>query len=188
MSRTYIDEGDDRRPGGGAGPVAGRGILVVAILAAIGVLLLWQALDGPSGTTAAPPGETTSTTADPAGTTSVVETTTTTAAAPVPLDPAGVKVVVANAAGINGAAGAMTDILKGRNYTTLDPTTATVKNQAVTAVYFTNPDSASAAAQVAADIGAEATLVALVPADVPVQASAFAEAMVLVVLGQDLAA
>lgn len=163
---------------------------MVAILAALGVLLLWRALDGPADTSAGGGGggsgteQTTTTSVDPSATTAPTVPPSTTVA---PVEPATVRVVVANAAGVNGAAGAMTDTLKGLNYVTLDPTTATVRDRATTAVYYVTPESAAAAAQVAADIGGDPAAVAAVPADVPVQAAAFADAMVLVLLGKDLA-
>ncbi len=172
---------DDRPFGGGtSGPVAGRGILLVAVIAALGVLLLWRALDNP------PPGDSvvagTTTTVAETTTTLVPETTTTSLA---PVDPAGVKVLVANAAGVQGAAGRMTDALKAKNYVTLSPTTAQQKDLAATVVYYVDGNQA-AAQQVAADIGAAATAVQLItvppPAGVDIK-----DAVVVVLLGRDLA-
>lgn len=173
---------DDRPVGGGAGgPVAGRGILLVAVIAALGVLLLWRALDNPA------PGDT----VVAGATTTVAETTTTlvppetTTTTPAPVDPAAVKVIVANAAGVQGAAGRMTDSLKAKNYVTLSPTTAQQKDLAKTVVYYVDGNQA-AAQQVATDIGAPATAVQLItvppPAGVDIK-----DAVVLVLLGQDLA-
>lgn len=173
---------DDRPGGGPGGPVAGRGILLVAVIAALGVLLLWRALDNPApgdtvvaGTTTTLPAETTTTLVPP-------ETTTTTLA---PVNPATVKVIVANAAGVQGAAGRMTDSLKAKNYVTLSPTTAQQKDLAKTVVYYVDGNQA-AAQQVATDIGAPPTAVQLItvppPAGVDIK-----DAVVLVLLGQDLA-
>jgi hypothetical protein len=171
----------DDRPGGGAGgPVAGRGILLVAGIAALGVLLLWRALDNPAPGDTVVAGTTTTvaetTTLVPPGTTTTTLTT---------VDPAAVKVIVANAAGVQGAAGRMTDSLKAKNYVTLSPTTAQQKDLATTAVYYVDGNQA-AAQQVATDIGAPATAVQLIPVPPPAGVD-IKDAVVLVLLGQDLA-
>ena len=113
-----------------------RGIVLIAAAVVLGLFLLRALEDSapsdvataPTGTTAAPGDESTGTTAAEGG-----ESTTT--AAPVRL-PAEVVVRVANAARVQGAAGARTEQLAAAGYQTVDPTNAPGEPLAATQVLF----------------------------------------------------
>lgn len=140
--RHSSSTGDFARSAGGAGA---RGLVVVLIAVVLGVFLLARALDDPltvetssgstggGGGTATTTAETPSTTsADGTATTAVpttdaegneIPTTTTdlTAARP----PSQVKIQVANAARVSGAAGSQTQSLQALGYATGTPTNYT---------------------------------------------------------------
>jgi hypothetical protein len=106
-------------------------------------------------------------------------TTTTVASRP----PANVPVLVANGAGVTGAAAAFTARLQAAGWTTLTPTNATIMVTS-TRVYYVAGQESSAAA-VASDLHLPPTAVAPYTTAAPV--SSIGTADVLVVLGPDLA-
>jgi hypothetical protein len=129
----------------------------------------------------------TPTTVAPAPTTTVPPTTTTT----IPLVTDGATVVIANASGINGAAGRMTDAIEGAGFTVGEATSSSdaVGQLETTQVYY-DPDAAAAQA-VAESVrallgGGDIELVELgVPA--PVESGDIGDATVLVMMGNDVA-
>lgn len=136
-----------------------------------------------------------STLPSPASTTTVVRATSTTATPTTTTTIAyvtkGAKVVVANASGINGAAGRLTDRLKAVGFGTGEATNAsdTVGQLGATQIYY-DPDSADAKA-VAESLkqalgGGDIELKELgVPA--PVTSGDIGDATVLVLMGNDVA-
>lgn len=158
---------------------AGRGIALVAVVAALVAAVLAFGFDDDDTTVSAGGTTTTAptTTAPPdAG------TTTTAAATSVPA--AGdAKVIVANAAGVSGAAGRMGETLKGAGFTVVGATNASPK-VSTTIVYFTEGFQSQATA-VAAAIGVDAGNVKLMPTPAPV--ADLQGANVLVLLGTDKA-
>jgi hypothetical protein len=97
--------------------------------------------------------------------------------------PANVPVLVANGAGVTGAAAAFTARLQAAGWTTLTPTNATIMVSS-SHVYYVAGQEPSAAA-VAADLHLPPTAVAPYTTAAPV--SSIGTADVLVVLGPDLA-
>lgn len=158
------------RPPASNAALAGRTIVVVLIAAAIGLLILKNAYDDSSVSAVE------NTTTSSSSTSVLPETTTTT------VNMAGVKIIVANAAGVSGAAGRMSTQLQGLGYSVLEPTNATSKGLDTTFVYHIEGFEQQAA-KVAADIGAQPGGLfpgaSLVP-DI-------GDANVIVVLGTDLA-
>ncbi|MDE0927443.1 MAG: LytR C-terminal domain-containing protein [Acidimicrobiales bacterium] len=143
-----------RSKGGGLGPsnaaAAPRGVLLIVVAVALGVLLLWKGL-GASEFAVTPAAEetVTTTTADVTTDTGVdgepttvtgidgepIETTTTTLFPTVTaLPPNEVTVLVANGSGIGGAAGTITDLLKPEGYVTLAP--ANAEPTGVSGIYY----------------------------------------------------
>lgn len=165
---------DDTRPN-----VTGLVLIGAAVL--IGLVLLlkgFQQEDGLISTAGPEDGrETTTTQAGPP----VVppEVTTTTAAAAV--DPASVTVLVANASGGSGVAGANASKLNAAGFTRTD--TANADNRPTSIVYFT-PGNDAAANAVATALGIPATSVQALPSPPPIDTRG---AAVVVLIGADLA-
>jgi len=184
-----------RRPpaksSGGGAPMGSTISIVIAVVAVVvGFIILRNINDtGDAGSPSIPD----ITTPDSTGTTesSVVDTATTSAlpvTTAVPTFTA--KVVVANASGMKGAARAATDSLSQVGFTMGDPTDAAGPEKviAVTKVYYLAGGEATAAT--AAQYFSSATsqiLTAPMPAAVPVSAGNIGDALVLVMVGTDLA-
>src|SRR5690606_17084041 len=138
-----------------AGAAAGRGVLLVVLALAIGVLLLARALDdgdetaveAGSGAATTAPADDASTTAPPTETTAPPAT-----APPVTHPPAQVKVLVLNGRAVQGIAGANNDVLLTQNFNTLSPDNAP-SPVAATMVTYVDPAYAPDAASVAAVLG-----------------------------------
>ena len=158
----------------------GRGVLLLAIALVIGIVLLNAVDDQPPGTdlAASSGGQSEGSGDEAAATTTTVPTTTTVAARP----PAEVKVIVANASDVKGAAGTANDQLKAAGYNGLSPTNAA--KVAESSVYFTAGYDKEAAA-IAATLGLPATSIKPLPTPPPVDPKT---ANVVVVLGADHAA
>ena len=185
--RYAATDGSFARSAGGAGA---RGLLLLAVALLIGVVLL-------NATDADPPGTSVSAQGDrdagdggaatdegdedgdaaTAPTTTVAPTTTLPARAP-----AEVKVIVANASEVKGAAGGGRTALVNAKYNVLAPTNATAA--ATSSVYFI-PGYDRDAAGVAAALQLPANLVKPMPAPLPFDTKG---AHVAVVLGADHAA
>ena len=167
--------------GSGASPVGSTAAIIIAVLAVVGGFLILRSLRDDSGT-AAP--ETTM-----APTTAVATTAVQTTAPPttLPVVKEGATVVVANASGVNGAAGQLTTALEGDGYTMAKATNATAKAD-VTTVHYNpaNPNALAVATTLAATLGGAA--VSEVPSVAPVEGGALPTGVdVLVVLGADKA-
>jgi hypothetical protein len=167
--------GDDAR---GSGTVKGALLIFVAVAIGIGLLANSFAA-GSSGGGGAPPivdGVTTSIASDTTGTTGAPTVG--------PHTPALVKVYVLNGSGLVGVAQEATDILNGRNYTTIPPANAPSKVPA-SRVYFLESYQADAEA-IAGLLGLVATAVEPMPAAPPI--TDLAGANVVVILGPDFEA
>jgi hypothetical protein len=168
-----------------AGAAAGRGVLLVVLALAIGVLLLARALDD-DGSTQVEAGSGTATTA-PADTATTVPPTETTAppdtTPAVTHPPAPVKVLVLNGRAIQGIAGANNEVLLTQNFNTLSPDN-TPQPVPATQVTYVDPAYAPDAASIASLLG--------IPPEAVVQADTGTAlgidtkgANVIVVLGTD---
>jgi hypothetical protein len=150
--------------------MAGRGLFVVVVAGAIGLLILKNGFA--DGSTSTSPTTTTTvhatTTTRPGGTTTV------------PPNPAAAKVLVANGSGVKGAASKVSTFLKGKNIATLTPTDATKSNYPATVVYYVNGFQSQANA-VAQQLGGQ-KVGGVVPTPLPVKS--LGDANVLVVVGK----
>jgi hypothetical protein len=165
------------RPTRSASPV--RGVVLVAVAVVIGFFVL-RALDD----TGAGPGVTTSPDAtDPAaeGGEGGEDAATDTTAAPEARPPGEVVVLVANASGVQGAAGAQTEALQGGGYQVLPADNA--PNQVQTTQVLPTAGYEAEAAVLATLMGASDAVEAM-PDPPPVD---LAGANILVLLGPDLA-
>jgi LytR cell envelope-related transcriptional attenuator len=148
-----------------------KGIAVVAVAVVLGVIILWRVpRSGGAGSAA------TTTTAAP---TTTVAVTTTTAVA----NMTGVNVLVANAAGVTGAAGKVANTLKGSGMTTLPPGNAVQTGLEKSAVYYADGYQAQAD-KVAQTLGLPA---ATGPIDATQIKGGAQGAQVVVIVGKDLA-
>lgn len=109
------------------------------------------------------------------------DSSTTTTEAPLP--PSEVKVLVANASEVDGAAGVQSNDLEALGYVTANPTNAQ-ELVPTTVVYFT-PGFQAEAEELATQIGADPAVVAPLPTPAPVADMQLSD--VLVVLGPDVA-
>lgn len=183
--RYAADDGSFARSAGGAGA---RGLLLLALALLIGVVLL-------NATDADPPGAVVSARGDsdtpsgngsssdaaggPSATTAVPATTTTTAApARAPKD---VKVIVANASAVRGAAGNVKKVLDPAGFNVLSPANSAAVPE--TSVYFT-PGYEPDAVAVAKVLTLPGTTVKPLPAPAPFDTKG---ANVAVLLGADQA-
>ena len=173
---------DDGSFGRSAGAAMGRGILLLAIALVIGIVLLNATDDQPPGTDLAS-GPRGSDSSDDGGTAAPASTTTTppTTAPVAARNPAEVKVLVANASDVRGAAGGARTKLLEAKYNVLSPTDSPTKG-AQSSVFFTAEYQADATA-VAAALGIPADLVKPLPTPAPVPD--LKTANVLVLLGTD---
>ena len=162
-----------------AGAAMGRGVLLLAIALVIGIVLLNATDDQPPGTHVAAGSRSGDSSGDnrdkPKVTTTIGPTTTTLPAR----QPADVKVIVANASDVKGAAGKATEQLKAAKYNALAPANSTKLD--ASAVYFTAGFDREAAA-VATALGLPAPSVKALPTPPPVDVKT---ANVLVMLGVD---
>lgn len=179
----------DRTPP--APTIAARGVVLVVIAAALGAFLLAKGLDGPSSADVnANPGA-----GGPAG---VVQTTTATTVAPattttaVPVYDPTVRVLVVNASGVQGAAGALTERLGGE--LGILPGTPTDQPDGVpdidqTHLYFTSPEAEPSARAIAAYLSSPTTTVPVdpLPSTELIKDGDTQGAGVVVMLGRDLA-
>ncbi len=171
------------RPSGGSGasPVGSTAAIIIAVLAVVGGFLILRSLRDDSGTAS------TGTTMAP--TTAVATTAAPTTAPPttIPVVKEGATVVVANASGVNGAAGQLTTALEGDGYTMAKATNATSKTEITTVHYHpANPNALAVATTLAGTLGGAA--VSEVPSQAPIEGGALPTGVdVLVLLGSDKA-
>jgi hypothetical protein len=153
----------------------GRGVLLLGLAVIIGVVLL-------NATQAAPPGAnlTSKRSSSHGSVTTTTAVTTTTLALRAPKD---VKVVVANASGIKGAAGKVSDLLKPPGYNVLSPTNAS-PNSKESSVYFAATFEREAAG-VAQLLQLPSTTLKAMPTPAPI--ADLRGAQVLVIVGTDMA-
>jgi hypothetical protein len=120
MSRHGGSDSDVAR-GAGTAALKGAGLVLLAII--IGIVLLQVVDDGePSGSTApTPKPKATTTTVKKSGTTKT--TTTTKAPTTPPREPSQLKLIVLNAGAPTGAAGQLSNALKGKGYTNQEAAT-----------------------------------------------------------------
>jgi len=168
------------RQGSGGRSAAGRSIIIVAVAVILGLLILNRGFgDDSAGST----GSTTATTAKPASTTATV-TTTTIATTTTTVSLATATVLVANGAGVKGAAGKLTDNLAVLGIKVIRPAVDAKSQQAATVVYFVANPGADAQAKVLATYLGAGVQSAAMPAVLPV--AALAGATHVIVLGTDL--
>lgn len=193
--------------GSSAGGAAVRGAVVIGIALVIGFLLLQQGVgdddllveseaasnasetgttgggdgDGDTGTDTGESDTGTTASTDPSNAGSVPAPVTT---LPAPRPANEVKVVVANAASIAGAAGRATEELRALGYTTLEATNADEAADTSTLLYAEGYESEALA--MAAEIGLDPANIAPMPDPVPVSEPP-AEANLVLLLGRDLA-
>ncbi len=167
-----------------AGGAAGRGILLIAVAVLVGVLLLRNGFDDGGGssapTTEGGGGAVTSVSPDTTGAGGSTDSTTPTTPSTRP--PNQVKVFVANAAGVQGAAGRAVEVLTPLGYVAVAGNSPTRVD--TTTVYYTEGFQAEAQG-IAQALGAPAAAVQPMPTPPPV--ADIQGAQVLVVLGPDVA-
>lgn len=190
-----------RRPpaksAGGGAPMGSTISIVIAVVAVIVGFLILRNINSDGGSTSSAGAlpnvssvTTGSTVAGDAG-------TTTTPVAPVDVTPTtpplvftGGKVVVANASNVNGAAKLATTALTAAGWTMGDPTNASgAESQiATTKIYFVAGSDALAASVAQAFSTPDKPIVAAaIPTPPPVSGGTIGDAVVLVMLGSDLA-
>jgi hypothetical protein len=195
-ARHTAGEGSFARSAGGA---AGRGIVLVVVAVLIGIALMRWALDGPGDGEVVTDGPVTTADGSTDGTAdttpatgpdgSTVPPNTTETSTPPAVAPETVKVLVANGTSIQGAARSFTDQLNTQNYVSLTATNADTNTYTVSHVYYVagNADAQTGAQQVGTLLNVQ-TPPEPMPATVPLSdPAALADAMVLVVIGTDLA-
>ena len=101
----------------------------------------------------------------------------------------GAKVIVANASGINGAAGRMTDALAIAGFSTGEATNSIEGQLPTTKVYFDpeNPDAEAVANSVRIALGGGAIQVLPMETPAPVESGEVGDASVVVAMGNDVA-
>lgn len=138
---------------------------------------------------------TSSTSSSVAVTVAPTVTTATTVAATLPptttipeLVTAGATVIVANASGINGAAGRMTDALAIAGFSTGDATNSSEGQLATTKVYFDsdNPDAEAVANSLRIVLGGGAIQVLPMGTPAPVESGEVGDASIVVAMGNDV--
>lgn len=174
------------RQGLGGSPVGSTLSIVLAVVAVIvGFLILNNITDDGGSSSSSDGGSSvnvTTTTIDTGLTTTTAASTTTTS-----LVTEGATVIVANASGVGGSAGRMTDTLALAGFTMGDPTNATSGQLEDSIVYY---DPGIAAAQDVADsvaIVMGGMSVEPVPTPPPVDGGSLGDAGVLVMLGTNQA-
>jgi len=155
--------------------MGGRGVIVVVIALVLGILILKNGFSS----SASPGG---SSSASHATTTTTAVAGTTTAAAPptTAVDKSKFTVIVANASGISGAAGRLTDKMKSDGYVMAPATTAKAQ-QSQSAVYFISGYDAQGA-----DVAAYLNIQGAQPMPSPPPVD-IGQAQVLVMEGKDIA-
>jgi hypothetical protein len=166
-------------------PMGSTAAIVIAIIAVVAGFLILREIRS-DDTAASSPATTTSTTVDPALTTTSEPAVTSTTVPPIVTE--GATVVVANASGVDGAAGVLTTALSGKNFTLAQATNGSERREA-TVVYYdeSNPSALPVATSIAQLMGPTVT-VQVMPSPAPVQGGTLPEGVtVLVMLASDKA-
>lgn len=175
QGRHAAEDGSFVRSAGGA---VARGAALVAVAVLLGVLLLARGLD--SGELVATGGDEQSDEDQTPGTSPGGSTSTSTSTSQVGIrPPSEVRVLVANGAGVPGAAGTRSDALAAAGYTTLEP--ANAAPVPATQVLYVEGYQGEAG-QIATVLGAAPTAVQPLPDPPPVDPL---DAHVVIVLGPD---
>lgn len=167
-------------------PMGSTAAIVIAIVAVVAGFLILREIRSDDEATTSVPETTTATTLDPALTTTTLPLETTTTLPPIVTE--GATAVVANASGVDGAAGVLTTALSGKNFTLAKATNASEKRD-VTTVYYaeSNPSALPVATSIAQLMGPTVTVQAM-PTPPPVKDGVLPEGVtVLVMLGADKA-
>ncbi len=100
----------------------------------------------------------------------------------------GAKLIVANASGINGAAGRMTDALAIAGFSTGDPTNSSEGQLATTKIYFdeANADAETVANSIRLALGGGAIQVLPMGTPAPVTSGEVGDATIVVAMGNDV--
>jgi len=166
-------------------PVGSTAAIIIAVVAVVaGFLILGQIRDDRPSAGSIDTTTTTLAVVETVPTTIPIVTETTVA----PLVTEGATAVVANASGVNGAAGTLTTALSGKAFTMAKAINGSEK-RTETAVYYdeTNPAALAVATSIAALLGSEVTVQPLA-SPAPVEGGTLpAEVSVLVMLGSDKA-
>jgi hypothetical protein len=158
-----------------------RGIVLVAIAVVIGLILLSSGLDDTVSTarvddsSASTDGDDEANQDDESEDNGSVDS---------PVAPSSINVIVANGAGVDGAAATISATLTGLQYNVLEPTNTTVEPAETpldTVYYQTSPNTQAQAEQVAEDLALPASVV--LPFDPATAPAQIGLAQVLVVLG-----
>ncbi|MEX1105321.1 MAG: LytR C-terminal domain-containing protein [Ilumatobacteraceae bacterium] len=167
-------------------PMGSTAAIVIAIVAVVAGFLILREIRSDDSDAATTPVETTTTTVDPALTTTSVAAETTTTLPPIVTE--GATAVVANASGVDGAAGVLTTSLSGKNFTMAKATNGSLRLD-ISVVYYleSNPSALPVATSIAQLMGPTVTVQAM-PTPPPVSDGALApDVTVLVMLGADKA-
>lgn len=167
-------------------PMGSTAAIVIAIVAVVAGFLILRDIRSDDTDAASTPETTTATTLDPALTTTTVAESTTTTTPPIVTE--GATAVVANASGVDGAAGVLTTALSGKNFTMAKATNASERRDVTTVYYLeSNPSALPVATSIAQLMGSTVTVQAM-PTPPPVKDGALPEGVtVLVMLGADKA-
>ncbi len=178
------------RAGDGGAPVSGALAIVLAVVAIVAGFLILKSISDGDSSIGSPAGavpavdETTTTTIDPTGAAATLPPTTTVP----PLVTTGATVMVANANGIRGSAGAMSTALEIVGFAMASPGDANLSDLAQTIVYYNAavPASQAVADSVARSLGG-ASVLPLPEGTPPVASGTTNGADVLLMLGLDKA-
>ena len=157
-----------------------RGIVLVAVAVVIGLILLGSGLDDTVSTARV---DDSAASSDDGGGDDSSDTPDDTAVGS-PLSPSEINVIVANGAGVEGAAATVSATLTQLGYTPLEPTNTTVPatETPLDSVYYqTSPNTQAQAEKVAEDLGVSPSAVLPYPAEAAPAPIGLAQ--VLVVLG-----
>lgn len=167
-------------------PMGSTAAIVIAIIAVVAGFLILRDIRSDDTGAAATPETTTTTTIDPALTTTMPPAETTTTLPPIVTE--GATAVVANASGVDGAAGVLTTALSGKNFTMAKATNASEKRDVTTVYYLESNSSALPVATSIAQLMGPTVTVQPMPTPPPVKDGALAQDVtVLVMLGADKA-
>jgi hypothetical protein len=161
-----------------------RGIVLVAVAVIVGLILLGSGLDDSVSTARQDGGSSASD--DNADTDEGDTDTGGDDSIASPVDPSQINVLVANGAGVTGAAATISTQLTELGYTPLAPTDTVVETTAtpLDVVYYqSSPNTQPQAMQVASDLGLDESTVQPYPADPATAPAPIGLAQVLVVLG-----
>ena len=158
-----------------------RGIVLVAVAVVIGLILLGSGLDDTVSTARV---DDSASSADDDGGSGDNGDSPDDSSVGSPLSPSEINVIVANGAGVEGAAATISATLTELGYTPLEPTNTTVPatETPLDSVYYqTSPNTQAQAEKVAEDLGVSPSAVLPYPADAAPAPIGLAQ--VLVVLG-----